>query len=372
MKRTGPILILILVSVLVVLAIFFWFSGGWQKLPVAEVEKGLPPASIPAPAQDVAMLPLTTDRTVSSSVSLIFGGDVMLSRVVGQRLEKYHDYAWPFRFISSTLAEADLAIVNLESPFTIKGSHFVPTGSFSFNADPQAIVGLKQSGIDLVDLANNHFINQGERGMLDTFQVLKDGGIGYVGAGQNFDRSHQPWIEEISGLRIGFLAYGYPNDNSVATASSSGINALDATIAKQDIKKLKNKADLIIVMIHAGVEYTNQPNSQQKNFAHQAIDAGADLVIGHHPHWVQKTEIYHGRPVVYSLGNLVFDQMWSRETQQGALARVDISDKKIKAIKILPLHIYDYGQSQLVTSSAERQEILSRMGLTHDNISLAD
>ena len=372
-KKSIIFIIILVVALMVAAALLFRFNNFNSQVPArAQVVNKILPIQTSTPLDVIKSLPTTTIKTVSSTISVIFGGDVMLSRVVGQQLEKHHDYSWPFRFVSSTLRSADLTIVNLESPITIKGNHFVPTGSFSFNADPRAIDGLKLAGIDVVCLANNHFANQGARGMLDTFKVLENNGIGYVGAGRNFAQSHRPWIKEIKGLKIGFLAYAYPNDNSVASNSRPGINTMDIAIAKEDIEKLKGKVDLIIVIIHAGTEYTNQPNSQQKAFAHQVIEAGADMVVGHHPHWVQTTEVYLGRPIIYSLGNLIFDQMWSPETQQGALAQVDIINKKIKDIKILPLHIYDYGQPQISSSTLEQQEVLTRMGLSTDRIILAN
>ena len=144
---------------------------------------------------------------------------------------------------------------------------------------------------------------------------------------------------------------------------------MDLLKLKNDIAKLKPQVDLVVIMMHAGVEYTNQPNTQQKQFAHTAIDAGADLVIGHHPHWVQVTEIYQGKPILYSLGNLVFDQMWSKETAEGALAQITIVDKSITGIKIIPIEIKDYGQATVATGKI-KSDILKRMNLTTVEIKL--
>ncbi|MFA5029124.1 MAG: CapA family protein [Patescibacteria group bacterium] len=313
-------------------------------------------------AKEEAVLPPASEPV---EVNLVFGGDVMLSRVVGQKMVKHQDYAWPFVKVADILSQADLAIVNLESPFTLNSkSYFVPTGSFSFNADPKSVAGLRLAGIDLVSLANNHAKNQGERGLADSFKVLSDNGIKYVGAGQNLAEARRPQEVEIKGRKFVFLAYAYPNDSSVAAANRAGIASMDLTLAQAEIKKLKKQAatSTVIVLMHAGTEYTNLPNWQQQEFARGAIDAGVDLVVGHHPHWVQQTESYQGKKIIYSLGNLVFDQMWSPETQQGALAKVVFKEGKVTGLEFIPIHIYDYGQPQIVSDLSERQEILKRMG----------
>ncbi|MEK7167577.1 MAG: CapA family protein, partial [Patescibacteria group bacterium] len=242
------------------------------------------------------------EKEVKETV-LLFGGDAMLSRVVGQRMEKY-GFNWPWEKIKDQLLKADISVINLESPFLLNSNYLVPTGSFSFKADPKAVSGLEDAGIDLVSLANNHFGNQGQKGMLDTFKVLGD--IKYVGAGKDIDSAHQGEIMEVNGIKFGFLGYGYPEILYVA-GKNAGIADMDLEKMRQDVVRMKKEADVVIVLMHAGIEYVNTPNKQQKDFAHLAIDSGADLVIGHHPHWVQLFEKYKGKPIFYSLGNLVFD-----------------------------------------------------------------
>lgn len=301
-------------------------------------------------------------------IMLAFGGDIMLSRTVGQKMVKYDDFTWPFQQIAKIFKTADIAMINLESPFTTDGSYFVPTGSFSFDADPRSIEGLKLAGIDIVALANNHFGNQGREGMKATFEVLDGSEMYYVGAGNNEIEARSGQTVEVSGIKFGFLAYAYPTELYVAGVNNPGIANMDPIKASEDIRKLKAQVDIVIVNMHSGTEYTNTPNQKQRNFAHVAVEAGADLVIGHHPHWVQVTEIYQGKPILYSLGNLVFDQMWSRETQQGAIAKVYFKDKVLEKIEIIPVRIADYGQPQVVTSEAEIKEILGRMDLATSTI----
>ena len=306
---------------------------------------------------------VTAEKNKPQEIVLAFGGDVMLSRVVGQKITKYNDYSWPFRAVAEILSGADLAIVNLESQFLQNSkNYFVPTGSFSFKADPRTVSGLKLAGIDVVSLANNHFGNQGERGMADTFEILKNNHIDYLGAGKNIFEAHKPVIREIKGIKFGFLAYGYPEDLYTASTSTSGIANMNLARAKEDIKKTKEQTQITIVLMHAGTEYISLPNAQQKEFAYSAIDAGADAVVGHHPHWVQQMEIYQGKPIIYSLGNLVFDQMWSLETREGAVVKIYFQDDSLEQLEIIPVRIEDYGQPKIIGDQEEKQAILLRMG----------
>lgn len=317
------------------------------------------PAAVDAPEAEIA------------TTTMFFGGDVMLSRNVGQKMERYDNWSWPFENISGLMSSADLAVINLESPFTIGGSHLVKTGSFSFNADPQAAAGLNSAGIDLVSLANNHIMNQGVKGIKDTQEILSQNNIGFVGAGLNEQSARRPIIKEINQNKFGFLAYAYPDDYSVAATTTPGIANLDIGKMQFEVGQLKKRADVVIVLMHAGTEYEKLPNSAQSRFARAAIDAGADLVVGHHPHWVQGVEIYRGKPILYSLGNLVFDQMWSQETREGALAKIIWNGADINSIEIIPVIVEDYGRPRLADSAGESARIIGRMGLKSSIIKIS-
>lgn len=312
-----------------------------------ETEKNRERPRVPAAEQEV-------ERTV-----LLFGGDVMLSRVVGQRMEKY-GFAWPFDKIKQEFSQADISVLNLESPFVSAGSYFVPTGSFSFKADPRAMAGLEAAGIDLVSLANNHFGNQGQKGMLDTFRILGD--IGYAGAGKDEESAHRGKIMAANGIKFGFLGYGYPETLSAA-GGKAGIADMGSAKMEEDVRRMKKEAEIVVVLMHAGAEYVDSPNKQQKDFARLAVDSGADLVIGHHPHWVQRFELYQGRPIFYSLGNLIFDQMWSQETREGAVVKVVFAGKKLEKAAVMPVLISDYGQPEFVFEGKVFESVLKRMGL---------
>jgi poly-gamma-glutamate synthesis protein (capsule biosynthesis protein) len=292
-------------------------------------------------------LPSSDDLPQRKPLTLIFGGDVMLSRTVNAKMLAYNDYEWPFIKIATTTAAADITIFNLESPFLKDADYYVPTGSFSFKADPQAVVGLVLAGTDLVSLANNHILNAGRQGLSDTLEILQDNDIAVVGAGLNEEAAGRGTLIEKQGWRVAFLAYAYPQDNSVATMERAGITSLDEERLVSDIAYWREQADLVIILMHAGTEYTAQAGVEQIAFAHAAIDAGADAVIGHHPHWPQNWELYNDKPIFYSLGNFVFDQMWSVGTSQGLLARLVFQPDLSGEAELLPLVIKDYGQVNL-------------------------
>lgn len=295
------------------------------------------------PNTDSKVIPLKAKNV------LVFGGDVMLSRTVNSRMEKYQNYNWPLENIATLFSEADLAIANLESPFLVSNNYQVLTGSFSFKANPKSVSALSLAGFDVLSLANNHILNQGSKGLLDTYKILDGVGIKYVGT-----RENNLIIKESRGIKFAFLAYTYNQDSKLIA------NINDDSV-KSDVASAKSQADVVIVMMHAGTEYTRQPNKSQINFAHLAIDSGADLVVGHHPHWPQITEIYQGKTIIYSLGNLVFDQMWSKETKQGLVAKVYFDDKEQTNIEYIPIIIKDYGQAQIMPDGAEKDDLLQEI-----------
>lgn len=290
-----------------------------------------------------------TQETPAKNI-LVFGGDIMLSRTVNVKMEKYNNYNWPLEKISSLFSEANLAIANLESPFLLSSNYQVLTGSFSFKANPKSVSALILSGFDVLSLANNHILNQGEKGLIDTYEVLTKAGISYVGL-----KDHNLVIKESNGIKFAFLAYTYDNSKKVADIFADSISS--------DIETAKKQADVVIVLMHAGTEYTVKPNKTQIDFAHLAVESGADLVIGTHPHWPQISEEYQGKTIVYSLGNLIFDQMWSKETSQGLVVKVYFDGKEQSNIEYIPISIKDYGQATVMPEGATKDKLLKDIGV---------
>lgn len=299
-------------------------------------------------------------------LTLMFGGDIMLSRTVNAKMKAYDDYAWPARLIASTTEKADITIFNLESPFLKDSNYSVPTGSFSFKADPLAAETLKLLGADLVSLANNHMLNASKQGIVDTLDILAENNIHVAGAGLNEEGARKAAIIVRNNWRLGFLSYAYPNDYSVANETRAGIATMDLANLQEDIESLRDEVDIVVILMHAGIEYVSFPQSQQVSFAHSAIDFGADLVIGHHPHWPQTWEIYNDKAIFYSLGNFIFDQMWSKGTSQGLLAEIVFQPDMSAKANLIPIVIKDYGQVELWPQDREVADFWSVYGIKEE------
>ena len=283
------------------------------------------------------------------ATEIIFVGDIMLDRGVKYMVERQgkRDYKFPFLKISDYLATSDILFGNLESVISDKGNK---VGSiYSFRASPEALEGLTYAGFDVVSVANNHIFDYGREAMEDSFLRLKASKIDYAGGGFSESEAYSPVIKEVNGLKIAFLAYtNLGSPHWAAKEEKSGIAWLSQESMQEDIKEVKDKADLIIVSFHYGDEYTLKPNPWQVLISRAAIDAGADLVIGHHPHVVQPYEQYKQGYIFYSLGNFIFDQGFSEETTKGQIVEVLIEDKKIKEVIPKEIKINDYFQPEIL------------------------
>lgn len=268
---------------------------------------------------------------------LVFGGDVMLSRYVGRLARSQRDPAWPLRDLAPALAAADIAFVNLESPFSDRGG-LVEAGMV-FKAEPEMIVGLELAGIDVVSTANNHSRDCNGYGVEFTLDWLTRHGIAVAGSGKSAEEAHAGTVLTRNGTRFGFLAYTYDQSNGIHADVDDRIAGIDVDRMKIDLANLLTRADVGIVSMHAGLEYAPRPNKQQIEFAHAAIDAGASVVVGHHPHVVQSWERRGTGVIFYSLGNLVFDQFQRVETQHGLLAEAIFSGKQLAHAEIFPVDI---------------------------------
>ena len=269
--------------------------------------------------------------------TLLFVGDVMLSRGVGERMRSEDDWAYPFQQIADTLAAADLTFGNLECPVSDVGRNQYHL--YSFRADPKVIEGLTRACFDVMSLANTHAYDWGAPALLDTQQRLRAAGILPVGAGANDLEAHYPVLIDCGGVKLAFLAYvNIDPKEATAAPDKPGVAWLDPDRVMADIRFARPLADLVIVALHWGVEYAAQPQREQVELARQMIDAGADLVVGGHPHVVQPVEEYHGRWIAYSLGNFVFDQK-SPGTHRGLMLKVKITGKEISEVIPVPIDI---------------------------------
>jgi len=289
---------------------------------------------------------------------LLFAGDVMLSRGVGARMESEKDWTFPFLKIAETFAAADLAFANLECPVSDRGRNLHHL--YSFRADPEAMEGLNRTGFDVVSMANNHAYDWGPAALLDTLERLRGAGIRPVGAGANDLEAHYPVLMDLGDVRLAFLAY-VDIDPKEATAAPGrpGVAWLEEERVLADIRFARPLADLVIVSLHWGIEYASQPQRQQVELAHRIIDAGADLIVGSHPHVVQPLEEYQGRWIAYSLGNFIFDQK-APGTRQGLVLQVKLRGRQIEGLTPLAVTIGPSMQAAL-TSPEETQKVLVRL-----------
>jgi len=321
-------------------------------------------AQINEPKQPAA----TTSEAVLSDnynpeVSVIFVGDIMLSRGVAQKIKQHNDLHYPFLKIRDYLKSADLVFGNLETAL-IQGRE-IGSGEMVFRSAPEMAFVLKDSGFSVISLANNHTMNFGQAGLADTMLNLAEAQVAYAGAGRNSFEAYWPTFIVKNGLMFAFLAY---TDNDVipasyfATATTSGVAYMDIAKMRQAVNLAKLVADVVIVSIHSGAEYSDYPNTRQIKFAHAAIDAGADLVIGHHPHVVQSAEKYKGKYIFYSLGNFVFDQRWWK-TKEGLALKVIFDKQGVKEIKPQAILIEDFSQPVIIKDGAGKN-ILSRLKLS--------
>jgi len=280
---------------------------------------------------------------------ILFTGDIMLSRLVENRIYVSGDFKYPFLKIGEFLSGADLTVGNLEGPISSKGEN--QGSKYSFRADPKVVEGLKYAGFDVLSLANNHILDWGREALADTVYLLNFNGISTTGAGENEEEANRIVIKEVKGNKIAFLSFTdlYP-ESFEAKGKKGGISNFDIEKIKSEIKDLKEtkKADIAVVSLHFGEEYETKVSKAKREMARALIDSGADLFIGHHPHVAQEVEIYNGKFIAHSLGNFVFDQDFSEETMRGLILEVEVKGEKIISVKEVPIKINEEFQPEIV------------------------
>ena len=286
------------------------------------------------------------------TVTLMFGGDVTLT-------DAYTDLVGSDRQVAfSAMDEArqvDVAMVNLEAPFTTSTTP-LPDKQFNFKVDPADVEVLKNGGIDIVTLANNHAMDYAATGLEDTIKTLDQAGIHHVGAGRTIEEARLPEILDVKGQRIAYFGY-YDGDFQSAGAGVAGTNSRQNDRVSADIKAIRGQVDWVVVNYHWGAELARYPDDYQMDLARFTIDQGADLVVGHHPHVLQGAEIYKGRPIVYSLGNFIFGGK-SVSDYDTAVLKVALKDKQMK-VEFLPVEVK--GFQPRVVSGDRGTEILHQI-----------
>lgn len=276
---------------------------------------------------------------------LIATGDVIPARSVNYKTVTLNNFNWPFENTVDVLKTADVTFVNLETPL-LRTCPLTQEGMI-FCGDSRNAEGLFFAGVDVVSLANNHAGNYGLEGVEETRDLLSRKGILTTGINGQV-------IKDIRGKKFAFLGY---ND---ITSPQPGISNVDEEKMRQEIAQARKQADIIIVTLHFGVEYRSKSDERQVYLAHLAIDSGADLVIGNHPHWIQPVEIYKEKLITYAHGNFVFDQEWSLKTKQGVIGKYTFFDNSLIDVEFFPVQIDNYGQPYFLAND-EKSAILGEM-----------
>ncbi|MDP4093398.1 MAG: CapA family protein [Bacillota bacterium] len=321
-------------------------------------------------------LPETSLKS-DNTVRIMATGDILLGRGVKYWIKAQgKDYRYPFEKVADYLKQGDIIFGNLEESITSSEHSLTGIeqkgGKYVFKNDVESIDGIEFAGFNLLNIANNHILDYYEQGLFDTLDILDKNGIAHAGAGRNIDEARKPAIIEKNGIKVGLLSYtemaeatynGNPPLCYLAGPGKAGVAPKKLEYIKEDISKLRPLVDIVLVSLHWGVEYDPNLSPGQQEFAHEVINAGADMIIGHHPHQIKGIEIYNGKPILYSLGNFISDQNES-DNQEGFFIDAQFSTDKIISLKAIPFKIVQKSQVVPVYGSDARQLLDKLTGLS--------
>jgi poly-gamma-glutamate synthesis protein (capsule biosynthesis protein) len=335
--------------------------------PLVNPTDSPPPTPTPAPSYGAPVPPLTTNDIFpprdlsqynldpSHIRTIIATGDVIPARHTDYIVRGLNnDFEYTVDATKDILSDADITVINLEAPL-IDGCPEEAGETFTFCGQPGFTGALQTAGVDLATLENNHIGNYGSDGITETEQHLDDAGIKWAD-------SYTPSIIDVRGVKFGFLAF-----NGVG-------GAVDQVAMKQQIEALRLQVDVLSVAFHWGLEYVSVPqpapgiaDDDPVELAHAAIDDGADLIIGNHPHWIQGVEMYKGKFITYAHGNFIFDQEWSYETTVGVIGKYMFYDDTLIGVDFTPVLIQNYAQPVPMTGD-QRQQTLDIMKQDTDEV----
>jgi poly-gamma-glutamate capsule biosynthesis protein CapA/YwtB (metallophosphatase superfamily) len=317
-------------------------------------------------------------------------GDIVPGRNVHLHMVEYGDFTRPFHRVAPLLRSFDLTVANLEGNL----SHTLPQPadphSVTFVSSPEMLEGFALAGIDAVTLANNHSVwnseGWGVQGLLDTIAALDSYRVPFFGAGLNLAAARAPWIVEVHGTRIAFLgidavtanyeiepgmANGVLDVDSGASGEGAGTNPYLAAQVVEDIAAATAVADVVIPYFHLGAEYVAIPPAWAVEATHMAVDAGAAMVVTNHPHLIQGMEIYAGKPIIYSPGNFILDQMWAAEVRSGYALEIVLRGSTIVGLRFHGVEIEDFHQPRPMTSG-EQAALMNRFWGASDRLAARD
>jgi poly-gamma-glutamate capsule biosynthesis protein CapA/YwtB (metallophosphatase superfamily) len=267
-------------------------------------------------------------------------GDIMLGHRAEPVLER-EGAAYPYASVLPVLQQAQIVVGNLEFPVSTRGTA-AENKQFTLRAGPIAVESLKAAGVRVVTLANNHILDFGPPALQDTLQILAENGILATGAGMNLEDARAPAVLRIGDRTVAFLAYSltFPVE-FYASPGRPGTAPGYREYVKADIEKARQTADLVVVSFHWGAELMTQAKEYQQELGRRAVDWGADLVLGHHPHVLQELEVYRGRLIAYSLGNFVFGSESDR-TNASIILLCAFQGRVLVRVEAVPLDVNNY------------------------------
>jgi len=296
-----------------------------------------------------AAVALVLAAAAGGEAVVVFGGDVMLDRLPGEAITHGTD---PMAALAPVLAGADLAVANLECPVAAGGAPVEKP--YAFRAHPRTAALLARH-FGAVSLANNHSGDHGPGALVETMDLLRGAGVHFFGAGRDLAGAHAPLVVERRGVRIALLGYDeFMPRRFEATSTAPGVAWSEDEQAVSDVRRARtvHRAEVVIPFLHWGWEGETTPGPRQRDLARRLVGAGADAVVGTHPHTTQGAEIVAGRPVVYSLGNLVFDGFDDPSTTRGWLLRLVVDRRGVARMETVGVNLDAQGAPSPVPDAA--------------------
>ncbi len=333
-----------------VLGFRFWvlgLLGGW----VVGWLGGCTPSHSQPPNHPTTQPPnhLTTQPP---TLELVAVGDILLDRDVSTKIDRF-GVGYPFEKVADVLSSADITFGNLECPLSEKGTKVIKP--YVFQAKPDSAQCLVKAGLDVVSLANNHTMDCGRTGLVETMETLRQSDIRWCGAGRNREEAEAATVVEVKGIKVAFVGFcDFLPEGSFIRDDKPTIAMASEERIRKSVAAAHKKADVVVASFHWGVEFDSRPSERQIKLAHTAAQSGADLVLGHHPHVLQGIEfvtdasvrphpsslIPHQSLVAYSLGNFVFDQRrYGAMTSNTIILRCTLNKQGVVSAKVVPVRI---------------------------------
>jgi len=335
--------------------------------------------SIPQPDPTDTLIPTISSiptETFLPRTVIAFTGVIVPARCVQAEIDLKGNADYIYDDVREILKSADITVGVYNATMTDQVDYVGCENSWELVGSPNNADALHRAGFDVMSVATNHIKDCGKTycgdvAFFDTLLHLERVGIQTVGAGENLMKAKQPVVVEVNGIRFGFVSLGEVNDRVFSDAVTPGIAVLTKGNLISSIEDAQQKSDVVVVLPHSGPEDYPEVTPQQKYWARHAVEAGVDLVVTNHAHILQGYQILQGVPVFYSLGNFVFDQIWARDHQQGAILLVTFIGEEILDFEFIPTVVDQDGTVHLAVGE-EKDEILQRINSLSKELEITD